>query len=108
MSYKYPYSAQLILDFCDVCVASSGRNTNGGIMGYPKWNVDTIFIITFCTWLCSLLKKVNDLQLVVNQPYDEALEVNDDEEVASTFTPSPRPAGGKSGGYNPGEKNHYI
>ncbi|XP_066024855.1 intraflagellar transport protein 46 homolog [Pocillopora verrucosa] len=41
-------------------------------------------------------------KLVVNQPYDEALEVNDDEEVASTFTPSPRPAGGKSGGYNPG------
>lgn len=77
-------------------------------MGYPKWNVDTIFIITFCTWICSLLKKVNDLQLVVNQPYDEALEVNDDEEVASTFTPSPRPTGGKSGGYNPGEKNHYI
>ena len=42
-------------------------------------------------------------QLVVNQPYDESLEVNDDEEVASTFTPSPRPPGGKtSRGYNPG------
>lgn len=43
------------------------------------------------------------LQLVVNQPYDETLEVNDDEEVASTFSPSPRPAGGKPGGYNPGQ-----
>ncbi|KAL9963924.1 hypothetical protein ACROYT_G027480 [Oculina patagonica] len=41
-------------------------------------------------------------KLVVNQPYDETLEVNDDEEVASTFSPSPRPAGGKPGGYNPG------
>ncbi|XP_022807618.1 intraflagellar transport protein 46 homolog [Stylophora pistillata] len=41
-------------------------------------------------------------KLVVNQPYDEALEVNDDEEVASTFTPSPRPVGGKPGGYNRG------
>lgn len=41
-------------------------------------------------------------KLVVNQPYDESLEVNDDEEVASTFTPSPRPPGGKaSRGYNP-------
>ena len=28
---------------------------------------------------------------VVNQPYDETLDVNDEEEVASTFTPSPRP-----------------
>ncbi|KAJ7392871.1 Intraflagellar transport protein 46 [Desmophyllum pertusum] len=41
-------------------------------------------------------------KLVVNQPYDETLEVNDDEEVASTFSPSPRPAVGKPGGYNPG------
>ena len=44
-----------------------------------------------------------NLQLVVNQPYDETLEVNDDEEVASTFSPSSRPAGGKPGGYNPGD-----
>ncbi|XP_020605357.1 intraflagellar transport protein 46 homolog isoform X2 [Orbicella faveolata] len=36
-------------------------------------------------------------KLVVNQPYDETLEVNDDEEVASTFSPSPRPTGGKPG-----------
>ncbi|CAH3028209.1 unnamed protein product [Porites evermanni] len=41
-------------------------------------------------------------KLVVNQPYDEALEVNDEEDVASTFTPSPRPPGPKTvGGYNP-------
>ena len=39
----------------------------------------------------------------MNQPYDEALEVNDEEEVASTFSPSPRPTGAKpAGGYNPG------
>ena len=44
------------------------------------------------------------LKLVVNQPYDETLEVNDDEEVASTFTPSPRPLGGKPGGYAPGRR----
>lgn len=44
-----------------------------------------------------------NFQLVVNQPYDETLEVNDEEDVASTFSPSPRPAGGKtSGQYNPG------
>ena len=47
---------------------------------------------------------INNFQLVVNQPYDETLEVNDDEEVASTFSPSPRPAGGKPGGYNPGDQ----
>ena len=43
------------------------------------------------------------IQLIVNQPYDETLEVNDEEEVASTFSPSPRPTGGKiPGTYNPG------
>lgn len=46
---------------------------------------------------------IYNLQLAVNQPYDETLEVNDDEEVASTFSPSPRPTGGKPGGYNPGD-----
>lgn len=41
-------------------------------------------------------------KLIVNQPYDETLEVNDEEEVASTFSPSPRPGGSKiSGTYNP-------
>ncbi|XP_068686011.1 intraflagellar transport protein 46 homolog [Montipora foliosa] len=41
-------------------------------------------------------------KLVVNQPYDESLEVNDEEEVASTFSPSPRPTLGKtSGSKNP-------
>ncbi|CAB3998872.1 intraflagellar transport 46 homolog [Paramuricea clavata] len=34
----------------------------------------------------------NETKRVVNQPYDETLDVNDEEEVASTFTPSPRPA----------------
>ena len=33
-----------------------------------------------------------------NQLYDETLSVHDDEEIASTFTPSPRPA--KSRGLN--------
>lgn len=33
----------------------------------------------------------NKTKRVVNQPYDETLDVNDEEEVASTFTPSPRP-----------------
>lgn len=43
------------------------------------------------------------IQLIVNQPYDETLEVNDEEEVASTFSPSPRPGGSKiSETYNPG------
>ncbi|XP_031553953.1 intraflagellar transport protein 46 homolog [Actinia tenebrosa] len=37
----------------------------------------------------------NKSNLVVNQHYDETVEVNDDEEVASTFTPSPRPGGSR-------------
>ena len=42
----------------------------------------------------------------MNQPYDESLEVNDEEEVASTFSPSPRPTLGKtSGSKNPGTFN---
>ncbi|XP_067826941.1 intraflagellar transport protein 46 homolog isoform X1 [Heptranchias perlo] len=36
-------------------------------------------------------------KLVTNQPYDESLDVNDSEEVASIYTPSPRqPAGPRS------------
>ena len=37
-------------------------------------------------------------RLVNNQLYDETLSVHDDEEIASTITPSPRPA--KSRGLN--------
>ncbi|XP_051895916.1 intraflagellar transport protein 46 homolog isoform X1 [Pristis pectinata] len=33
-------------------------------------------------------------KLVTNQPYDESLDVNDSEEVASIYTPSPRQPGG--------------
>ncbi|XP_072094265.1 intraflagellar transport protein 46 homolog isoform X1 [Mobula birostris] len=33
-------------------------------------------------------------KLVANQPYDESLDVNDSEEVASIYTPSPRQSGG--------------
>ncbi len=36
-------------------------------------------------------------RLVNNQPYDETLSVHDDEEIASTFTPSPRPAKSRGG-----------
>lgn len=60
-----------------------------------------MFINIFVTMPFDLT--IYNLQLVVNQPYDETLEVNDDEEVASTFSPSPRPAGGKPGGYNPAD-----
>ncbi|KXJ20370.1 intraflagellar transport protein 46 homolog [Exaiptasia diaphana] len=40
--------------------------------------------------------RINKSNLVVNQHYDETVEVNDDEEVASTFTPSPRPGGSRA------------
>ncbi|XP_062894243.1 intraflagellar transport protein 46 homolog isoform X2 [Mobula hypostoma] len=36
----------------------------------------------------------NQTKLVANQPYDESLDVNDSEEVASIYTPSPRQSGG--------------
>ncbi|XP_028400074.1 intraflagellar transport protein 46 homolog isoform X2 [Dendronephthya gigantea] len=39
----------------------------------------------------------NKAKCVVNQPYDETLDVNEEEEVASTFTPSPRPALSRGG-----------
>eukprot|EP00794_Sanderia_malayensis_P010950 gene10950-12111_t len=36
-------------------------------------------------------------KLINNQPYDETLSVHDDEEIASTFTPSPRPSKSRGG-----------
>lgn len=90
--------------FCDVDVASSDKNTYKRIIGYPKRNVETTYTISLSHDCAVFKESIYDLQLVVNQPYDEALEVNDDEEVASTFTPSPRPVGGKLGGYNRGEQ----
>ncbi|KAM6969930.1 intraflagellar transport protein 46 homolog isoform 2-T2 [Aplochiton taeniatus] len=32
-------------------------------------------------------------KLIINQPYDESIEVNNSEEIASTYTPTPRQAG---------------
>ncbi|XP_043936850.1 intraflagellar transport protein 46 homolog isoform X2 [Protopterus annectens] len=32
-------------------------------------------------------------KLIVNQPYDESLEINDSEEIASIYSPTPRPSG---------------
>jgi len=50
--------------------------------------------------LLSEMSEINDdkTRLVNNQLYDETLSVHDDEEIASTITPSPRPA--KSRGLN--------
>ncbi|KAK6467924.1 intraflagellar transport protein 46-like protein [Huso huso] len=35
-------------------------------------------------------EKLPDTKLITNQPYDESLEVNDSEEIASIYTPTPR------------------
>ena len=34
--------------------------------------------------------KVTNTKLMINQPYDECVEVPDGEEVASLYTPTPR------------------
>lgn len=48
-----------------------------------------------------VVKSLSDLshlqtKLLTNQPYDESLEVNDYEEIASVYTPTPRRPGTKS------------
>eukprot|EP00795_Rhopilema_esculentum_P016471 gene16471-7887_t len=50
----------------------------------------------------------NKTRLVNNQLYDETLSVHDDEEIASTFTPSPRPARIKGPNQNSTEMGDLV
>ncbi|XP_041098298.1 intraflagellar transport protein 46 homolog isoform X2 [Polyodon spathula] len=42
-------------------------------------------------------EKQPDTKLIANQPYDESLEVNDSEEIASVYTPTPRQPASRPG-----------